>query len=299
MRSFLLLALAGLGAQLVDGSLGMAYGVSSTTLLLAVGVAPALASAAVHIAEVGTTAVSGISHASFGNVDWPKIAWMAIPGGIGAFLGAYLLVYASTAEATAGLVEPIVAVFLFCLGVYVLSRFAFRRNERPVEVRPISRKFLSPLGLVAGFLDAMGGGGWGPIATPTLLSSGRMEPRKIIGTVDTSEFVVALCASLGFLFSLTFAEIPWQVVGALLVGGVIAAPLAAFIVKKLPARILGTVVGGVILIVNMQTFFGAIGLQGAAANVGYFLIVTVWLAAIAFAIVALRRDRAVTESQPA
>ncbi|HEX2741665.1 MAG TPA: sulfite exporter TauE/SafE family protein, partial [Rubrobacter sp.] len=102
-----------------------------------------------------------------------------------------------------------------------------------------------------------------------------------------------------FLFSLTFAEIPWQVVGALLVGGVIAAPLAAFIVKKLPARILGTVVGGVILIVNMQTFFGAIGLQGAAANVGYFLIVTVWLAAIAFAIVALRRDRAVTESQPA
>ena len=299
MRSFLLLALAGLGAQLVDGSLGMAYGVSSTTLLLAVGVAPALASAAVHIAEVGTTAVSGISHASFGNVDWAKIAWMAIPGGIGAFLGAYALVYASTAEATAGLVEPVVAVLLFSLGVYVLSRFAFRRNERPVEVRPISRKFLSPLGLVAGFLDALGGGGWGPIATPTLLSSGRMEPRKIIGTVDTSEFVVALCASFGFLFSLTFAEIPWQVVGALLVGGIVAAPLAAFIVKKLPARILGTVVGGVILLVNMQTFFEAIGLQGAAASVGYFLIVTVWLAAIAFAIVALRRDRAVTESQPA
>src|SRR3712207_4845134 len=116
MRSFLLLALAGMGAQLVDGSLGMAYGVSSTTLLLFVGVAPALASAAVHIAEVGTTAASGISHASFGNVDWPKIGWMAVPGGIGAFLGAYLLVYASTAEATAGLVEPVVAIFLFCLG---------------------------------------------------------------------------------------------------------------------------------------------------------------------------------------
>jgi uncharacterized protein len=300
MRRFIMLALAGMGAQLVDGSLGMAYGVSSTTLLLFVGVAPALASAAVHIAEVGTTAVSGISHASFGNVDWSKIAWMAIPGGIGAFLGASALVWASTLEATAGYVEPVVAIFLFSLGVYVLSRFAFRRTERPVHVRPVSRLLLSPLGFVAGFLDAMGGGGWGPISTPTLLSSGRMQPRKIIGTVDTSEFVVALCASLGFLFSLTFAEIPWQVVGALLVGGIVAAPLAAWIVKMLPTRILGTAVGGVILLVNMQTFFEAVGLTGTPATVGYFLIVGVWTAAIAFAIVAIRRDRAVgAESQPA
>ena len=176
----------------------------------------------------------------------------------------------------------------------------FRRHERPVSVRPVSSTFLAPLGLVAGFLDAAGGGGWGPISTPTLLSSGRMEPRKIIGTVDTSEFVVALCASLGFLFSLSFAEIPWQVVGALLVGGIVAAPLAAFIVRLLPTRVLGTAVGGVILLVNMQTFFEAIGVTGAAANAGYFLIVAVWVAALAFAIAAIRRDRAVgTESQPA
>src|ERR671917_1347146 len=300
MRNFILLALAGAGAQLVDGALGMAYGVSSTTLLLLVGVAPALASAAVHIAEVGTTAVSGISHASFGNVDWSKIVWLAIPGGIGGFLGATALVYASTLEATAGLVEPIVAIFLFCLGVYVLSRFAFRRQERPVEVRPIGRKFLTPLGFVAGFLDAMGGGGWGPISTPTLLSSGRMEPRKIIGTVDTSEFVVALCASLGFLISLSFAEVPWTVVGALLVGGIVAAPLAAYIVRLLPTRVLGTAVGGVILIVNMKTFFEAIGVSGGAAIVAYVLIVGVWVAALASAIAAIRRDRALgTESQPA
>jgi uncharacterized protein len=301
MRSFIMLALAGLGAQLVDGSLGMAYGVSSTTLLLFVGVAPALASAAVHIAEVGTTAVSGISHASFGNVDWSKIVWMAVPGGIGAFAGASALVWASTMEATAGYVQPVVAIFLFSLGAYVLARFAFRRTERPVNVRPVSRLFLTPLGLVAGFLDAMGGGGWGPISTPTLMSSGRMEPRKIIGTVDTSEFVVALCASLGFLFSLTFAQIPWQVVGALLVGGVVAAPLAAWIVKMLPTRILGTAVGGVILLVNMQTFFEAVGLEGTLARVGYFLIVAIWAAAIAFAIVAIRRDRraVAAEGQPA
>jgi uncharacterized membrane protein YfcA len=154
--------------------------------------------------------------------------------------------------------------------------------------------------LIAGFLDAAGGGGWGPISTPTLLSSGRMEPRKIIGTVDTSEFVVALCASLGFLFSLTFAEIPWQVVGALLLGGIFAAPLAAFIVRLLPARILGTAVGGVILIVNMKTFFEAIGVSGGAAIVAYVLIVGVWVAALASAIASIRRDRALgTESQPA
>src|SRR5215216_5911108 len=195
MKNILLLALAGFIAQLVDGSLGMAYGVSSTTVLLAAGVAPALASAGVHIAEVGTTAVSGISHSSFGNVDWSKIVWLAVPGGIGALSGALLLVWASSLEATAAYVEPTVAIFLFILGIYVLSKFAFRRTERPIEVKPVPPAFLSPLG----FLAAFGGGGWGPIATPTLLSSGRMEPRKIIGTVDTSEFVVAVCASVGFL----------------------------------------------------------------------------------------------------
>ena len=302
MRTFILLALAGLGAQLVDGSLGMAYGVSSTTLLLFVGVAPALASAAVHIAEVGTTAVSGISHASFGNVDWSKIVWMAIPGGIGGFLGASALVWASTLEATAGYVEPVVAIFLFSLGVYVLARFAFRRNERPVIVRPVSRLFLAPLGLVAGFLDAMGGGGWGPISTPTLLSSGRMEPRKVIGTVDTSEFLVALAASIGFLISLSFAQIPWQVVGALLLGGVIAAPVAAYIVRVLPARILGTAVGGVILVTNMKTFLEAVGISGVLAILVYILIVAVWIAALVFSIRVNSQEKAKPaggERQPA
>ncbi len=299
MRGFLLLAIAGFGAQLVDGSLGMAYGVSSTTLLLFVGLAPALASAAVHIAEVGTTAVSGVSHTAFGNVDWSKIVWMAVPGGIGAFTGALLLIWVSTLETTAGYVEPVVAIFLFSLGVYVLSRFAFRRTERPVHVRPVSRLFLMPLGLVAGFLDAMGGGGWGPISTPTLLSSGRMEPRRIIGTVDTSEFIVALCASIGFLIGFSFAEVPWGVVGALLLGGLFAAPLAAYIVKILPTRILGTAVGGVILIVNMRTFFEAIGVTGALATVGYLLIVGVWVAALVFSVRAIQRDKKVgAETQP-
>src|ERR671920_268154 len=278
MKNFFLLALAGAFAQLVDGALGMAYGVSSTTVLLAAGVAPALASASVHMGEIGTTAVSGISHSSFGNVDWSKIVWLAVPGGVGALLGALVLVWAASLEATAGYVEPAVAVFLFILGIYVLSRFAFRRTERPVKVRPVPRAFLSPLGFVAGFLDAFGGGGWGPIATPTLLSSGRMEPRKIIGTVDTSEFVIAVCASVGFLISLSLAEVPWTIV-------------AAYIVRILPTRIMGTAVGGFILVVNANTFFGAVGLPSSLSTVAFILIIAVWIAALAFAIGARRQDQ--------
>src|SRR5215204_5631909 len=287
MANFLLLAIVGLIAQLVDGSLGMAYGVTSQSLLLTVGIAPALASASVHIAEVGTTAASGTSHWRFGNVDWAKVWPLAIPGAIGAFIGAVVLSAFITAEAA----EPIVAIFLFGLGVFVLARFSFRRHERPVQVRPISRAFLAPLGLIAGFLDAAGGGGWGPISTPTLLSSGRMEPRKIIGTVDTSEFVIAVCASIGFLFSLSLAEVPWTIVGALFLGGLIAAPIAAYIVRILPTRIMGTAVGGFILVVNANTFFGAVGLSSSLSTVAFILIIAVWIAALAFAIGAKRQDQ--------
>ncbi len=167
-------------------------------------------------------------------------------------------------------------------------------------VRPISKGFLAPLGLIAGFLDAAGGGGWGPISTPTLLSSGRMEPRKIIGTVDTSEFVVAFAASVGFLLTLSFAEIPWGVVGALLVGGVIAAPIAAWVVRIMPMRVLGTAVGGVILVTNMRTFLGAIGVEGGVVFVVYALIVVVWIAALVHSIMVNRHERNTTaEGQPA
>src|SRR5215213_850621 len=297
MRSLILLAIVGLIAQLVDGSLGMAYGVTSTTLLLAVGISPALASASVHIAEVGTCAMSGVSHWRFGNVDWSKIVWLAVPGAIGAFLGAVVLASVITAEAA----EPIVAVFLFSLGIFILARFSFRRHERPVRERPVPRAFMGPLGFVAGFLDAEGGGGWGPISTPTLLASGRMQPRKVIGTVDASEFLVAFAASVGFLISLSFADIPWQLVGALLLGGLIAAPIAAWIVRMLPARIMGTAVGGVILIVNMKTFLEAIGVSGGFSLLIYVLIVVFWVTALAHSIMVNRQEKKRTkaESQPA
>jgi uncharacterized protein len=284
LRSLIVLGIVGLIAQLVDGSLGMAYGVTSTTLLLTVGIAPAAASAAVHLSEVGTTLASGFSHWRFGNVDWGKIGWMAVPGGIGAFFGAVVL---SSISAEAA--QPIVAIFLFGLGVYILVRFSFKVSNL-ISERPISRKFLSPLGLVAGFLDAAGGGGWGPISTPTLLSSGRMQPRKVVGTVDTSEFVVALCASLGFLISLSFAEIPLGIVAALLIGGVVAAPLAAWLVRHLHPRVLGTAVAGVILLTNARTFLKAIGVDPGVDYFVYAAIVAIWLVALYFALSFARRD---------
>ena len=151
---------------------------------------------------------------------------------------------------------------------------------------------LSPLGLVAGFLDAAGGGGWGAINTSTLISTGRMEPRKVVGTVDTSEFLVSVAASIGFFFALSFAEIPWGIVAALLVGGVIAAPLAAFIVRIVAARILGTAVGAIILVTNMKTFLEAVGVGGGTATLIYVLIAIVSVAAIAFAIFVTRQEEA-------
>jgi uncharacterized protein len=295
VRNLVVLAIVGFVAQLVDGSLGMAYGVTSTTLLLAIaGLTPALASTVVHISEAGTTLASGVSHWRFGNVDWSKILWLAIPGGIGAFVGATVLVR----FIDAAVAEPVVAIFLFLLGAYVLARFAFNRSTNVVQNLPIPRAFLSPLGLIAGFLDAVGGGGWGPISTPTLLSSGRMEPRKVVGTVDTSEFIVALAASIGFLISLSFAQVPWEVVGVLLGGGLVAAPIAAWIVRHLNARVLGTAVGGFILLVNANTFLEAVGLDPALNVFVYGAILAVWITALYFAYAAIRREhKPVIETQ--
>jgi len=231
--------------------------------------------------------MSGASHWRFGNVDWSKIVWLAVPGAIGACLGAYVL----SSVLDAAVAEPFVAIFLFLLGAYVLFRFAFNRTSQVVQNLPIPRSFLTPLGFVAGFLDAVGGGGWGPISTPTLLSSGRMEPRKVVGTVDTSEFIVALSASIGFLIFLSYSQVPWGVVGALLAGGLVAAPIAAWIVRHLNARVLGTAVGGFILLVNAKTFLEAVGFDPSLNVIVYVAILVVWLTALYFAITAARRER--------
>lgn len=286
MRKLIVLGFIGLAAQLIDGALGMAYGVTSTSLLLTAGVAPAAASASVHLAELGTTLASGTAHWRFGNIDWRTVVLMTFPGFVGAFLGAMVL-----SSLPAEVAAPMIAVFLFGLGVYILIRFATRTFPPKVGGRELPWYFLSPLGGFAGFMDAAGGGGWGPIGTPALLSSGRLEPRKVVGSVDTGEFLVALGASLGFLVSLTASQIDFRWVGALLVGGLIAAPIAAWLVRLLPGRILGSAVGGVILLTNGKTFAAAIGVEGTALLVAYLALAALSIAAVMSAVAIHRRER--------
>ncbi|MDG4831998.1 TSUP family transporter [Solwaraspora sp. WMMD1047] len=285
MRKLLVLALVGLAAQLVDGALGMGYGVTSTTLLLLAAVSPATASASVHLAEIGTTLASGVAHWRFGNVDWAVVRRIALPGALGAFAGATFLSSIST-----DLAAPWMAGILFALGCYLLIRFS--RPVRARARRPLRGRFLAPLGLVAGFVDATGGGGWGPVATPTLLVSGRMAPRKVIGSVDASEFVVSAAASVGFLIGLGAGGFLLPMVAALLAGGLVAAPIAAWLVRIVPAQLLGAAVGGLIVLTNARTLMNGLDLVPAGdRSTVYLVIVAGWLTATAFAVRALRHSR--------
>jgi len=296
MQTLVLLAIIGFAAQLVDGALGMAYGVTSTTLLLTIGAAPAAASASVHLAEIGTTLASGVSHWRFGNVDWRTVLKIGVPGAAGAFLGATFLSGLST-EAAA----PLTSGILLALGVYILVRFTVRGLPRTRNAgKPLPLAFLAPLGLVGGFLDASGGGGWGPVGTPALLSSGRLEPRKVIGTIDTSEFLVAVAASAGFLVGLGSGGFDLGWVLAILVGGVAAAPLAAWLVRKLPPRLLGSLVGGLIVFTNTRTILKSLEVDAGILGLALTAVAVVWAAAVAWSVRAhLAARRAEREDEDA
>lgn len=288
MRKLILLAIVGLGAQLVDGSLGMAYGVTSTTLLLAIGTNPAAASATVHLAEIGTTLASGASHWRFGNVDWGVVAKIGVPGAVGAFAGATFLASLDTSVAA-----PVMSLILLSLGLYVLVRFTLRGLRRDRLGHPLRKRFLGPLGIFAGFVDATGGGGWGPVGTPAILASGRLEPRKVIGSIDTSEFLVSVAASVGFLLALGSQGIHVGWVVALLAGGIVAAPIAAWLVRHIPPRVLGSLVGGIIVLTNTRTLLRSDWID-AADNTRYLvyaLIYAVWAAAVAYSVRAHRAER--------
>jgi uncharacterized membrane protein YfcA len=289
MRTLLLLGLVGLAAQLVDGSLGMAYGVTSTTLLLAVGTNPAAASATVHLAEIGTTLAAGVSHWRFGNVDWKVVAKIGVPGGIGAFAGATFLSNLSTESAA-----PIMSVILLALGLYILVRFTVWGIPKRKQALPLGHRFLSPLGLVAGFVDSTGGGGWGPVGTPAILASGRMEPRKVIGSIDASEFIVAVAASVGFLVGIGSENIDFAWVAVLLAGGVIAAPIAAWLVRHMPARVLGSAVGGLIILTNVRTLLRSDWLDapGGVRTVVYTVVALAWAGSLAHSVREHLRERA-------
>jgi uncharacterized membrane protein YfcA len=279
MRNLVILGFVGLMAQLVDGSLGMGFGVTSSTLLIAAGIAPAMASASIHFAEVGTTLISGIAHHKMGNVDWRTVSILALPGGIGAFVGAHFLV-----SLPADVAKPWVAGLLFCLGLYVIWRFLVLGGRRPEFKGQLSAAFLAPVGLVGGALDAIGGGGWGPVGTTSLLSSGRVSPRRAVGSVSASEFVVAVGGSLGFLSALGSAGINVGFVVALLAGGVVAAPLAAWLVKHLPSRVLGVAAGGLILLTNSQTVLESAGASGVLVGATALALGVVWVGLIVWAV---------------
>ena len=282
MRTLILLGLIGLAAQLVDGSLGMAYGVTSSTLLLTAGLAPASVSATVHLAEIGTTLASGASHWRFGNIDWRVVGFMAVPGGIAAFLGANVL----TASGEAA--EPVMSALLLLLGIYVVWRFLRLPDRRPSFSGKVPGFLLVPLAMVAGFMDAIGGGGWGPVGTPTLLASGRIRPRKVVGSIDASEFVVSLGASAGFLLALGHTGINLPFVLALLIGGIIAAPVAAWLVRLMAPRILAVGAGGLVIFTNARTLLSIDAvdavLPAAASAIILLAIAALWAAALTWVI---------------
>ncbi|QIL01826.1 sulfite exporter TauE/SafE family protein [Sphingomonas sinipercae] len=236
----------GFAAQMVDGALGMAYGQISSTLLISMGVPPRLASAGVHTAETFTTGVSAVSHIAHRNVDWRLFARLVVPGIIGGILGAYILTQIPTATA-----KPIVLAYLAMLGLFLFYRgIMHRHTERPPKI-------VAPLGLVGGFLDAAGGGGWGAVVTSNLLVQGG-NPRKTIGTVNTAEFFLTLTISATFIATLGWQVLTGPTVG-LLIGGVVAAPFGALIAKRIKADTLLTFVGALVTITSVYGIVRALG----------------------------------------
>lgn len=236
----------GFGAQLVDGALGMAFGVISNTLLVSVlGMPPAHASARVHIVEIFTTGASGISHALHGNVDWRLFARLVIPGVIGGVAGAYAL-----SNLDASVARPFVMAYLSLIGVYLLFK---AWGWTHVHKQP---KIVEPLGLIGGFLDAVGGGGWGPVVTSNLLVQGS-APRTTIGTVNTVEFFLTIAISAAFIANLGLEAFTLATVG-LLIGGLAAAPFGAILARRIPARTLMTMVGIVLTLTSIFSLWKAL-----------------------------------------
>jgi uncharacterized membrane protein YfcA len=246
--NILLYVLVGFIAQMIDGALGMAYGVSSNTFLLSLGLPPAAASASVHMAEVVTTGVSGYSHWRLGNVDWGLVKRLVIPGAIAGGIAAYLLT-----SIDGNVIKPYISAYLLIMGIVILVKAFNHKERKPTGVHTAR---VSALAVVGGFFDAIGGGGWGPIVTTTLVARGK-DPRLTIGSVNFSEFFITLTESLVFIVTLSFGEY-WQIIVGLLVGGAIAAPLAARMTKLLPVKTLMILVGCIIIALSIRTILMAV-----------------------------------------
>lgn len=278
-------ALAGGLAQLVDGTLGMGFGVTSATVLLFMGVAPVTASAATHAAKLPTTLISGLSHWREGNIDFAILLRVAIPGAVGGFLGAVVLTNISLASAKGWM-----SGLLLFFGLVIFARFGLGVRLIPTPQNGHTARWLAPIGVLGGFVDATGGGGWGPVVTPSLMTVTRHEPRKVVGTVNAAEFVVAVSVSFGFLTGAAQHGIPWLPVIGLVIGGVIMAPIAARLAGRLPHAPMGTMVGGLVVLVNGVTIVAALG--GLPGYVDAVLIILMISGTLAVARRAWHRERA-------
>ena len=238
-------AVVGLLAQTVDGALGMAYGITSTSFLLATGSTPAVASANVHIAEVFTTGVSGIAHVKLGNVNRSLFLRLLIPGMLGASTGAWTV---STVDAD--IIKPFISVYLFLMGLYIVSKIF-----RTIQVRKEAPKHVAKLGLLGGYVDAVGGGGWGPVVTTTLVGTGQ-DPRTTIGSVNLAEFFLTFISAS--VFAVLIDETPWPTVAGLVAGGLFAAPFAAYLTKRLHTKALLLIVGSVIALISTYNLYRAL-----------------------------------------
>ena len=242
-NQFLLFMMVGFIAQIIDGSLGMAYGVSANSFLLGIGISPAAASASVHTAEIVTTAVSGISHWKFGNIDFNLVKRLAIPGVIGGVTGAYILTSLPGEK-----LKPYIAIYLLIMGIRILLKALKFKNFTHAP----KNKYLFPLGLFGGLFDAIGGGGWGPIVTSTLISDGNV-PNKTIGSVNLTEFFVTFSEAIAFI--LTIGLVNLNIILGLMLGGVIAAPFGALLTKKLPPKVIMIIVAVLIIGLQLRTLF--------------------------------------------
>jgi len=233
--------LAGFIAQVIDGTLGMGYGVSCATFLLTLGIPPAPVSASVHTAEIFTSGVSGLFHLRFGNVDKRLFKSLLVPGMMGGILGAYILTALPEEK-----IKPFIAFYLLLMGLRILSK-AFQKEQKAEAKSPL---FPIGLGFLGGFLDAIGGGGWGPIVTSTLVAGGN-HPRFAIGSANLAEFFVTFAESATFVLTLGLSR--WKIIAGLILGGVLAAPLAAYAAKRLPSRLLMLLVGALIIAFSIRT----------------------------------------------
>lgn len=245
MDDILLYVAIGFAAQMIDGAIGMAYGVTATSVLLSSGVPPATASACVHAAETFTTGASGIAHWKLGNVDRQLLWRLALPGAIGGAIGAYVL-----SEFDGDTLKPFISVYLLLLGLVIIWKALVKRALEAPKPRSVA-----PLGFFGGLLDAIGGGGWGPIVTSSLLGQGATS-RYAIGSVNLAEFFVTLTISTTFF--LTVGLSLWPIITGLIIGGVIAAPFAALAAKHVPAKLLMLAVGFVIIGLSVNTLVKAL-----------------------------------------